>query len=133
LLIHFQKLELENVMKKLLSLIAMASLATTGAAYGHAHVQKSEPANNSTIAQLPKNVMLQFNEAVQLTVLTLQKGDAKAQDLGPLPRSAAKEVSVPMPAVDAGSYIIKWRAAGDDGHVMDGKVLFKVAPVAKPQ
>ncbi len=120
-------------MKKLLSVIALASLALTGVAFGHAHVQKSEPANNSSIVQPPKNVMLEFNEAVLLTALTLQKGDAQAQDLGPLPKAAAKQVSVPMPAVDAGSYIIKWRAAGDDGHVMSGKVLFKVAPAAKPQ
>lgn len=121
-------------MKPYLSLIALASFAVTSVAFGHAHVQKSEPANNSTVTQLPKNVVLGFNQAVQLTVLTIQKGDGKAQDLGPLPKMAAKQVSVPMPTVDAGAYIIKWRAAGDDGHVMSGKVLFTLAPAAsKPQ
>lgn len=114
-------------MKRYLSLIAMALLAVAGAAHGHTRVQKSEPANNSTITQLPKNVVLAFSAAVQLTALTLQKGDGKAQDLGPLPKAAVKEISVPMPAVGAGNYIIKWRAAGDDGHVMSGKVLFTVA------
>lgn len=122
-------------MKKLLSLIALTSLALTGVAYGHSSVQKSVPANNSTITELPKNLSLSFSAAVQLTALTLQKGDGKPQDLSPLPKVAAKEVSVPMPAIDAGSYIVKWRAAGEDGHVMSGKVLFKVAPAgaAKPQ
>lgn len=117
-------------MKRYLSLMVLASFVFAGVAYGHAHVQKSEPANNSTLSELPKNVMLEFNEAVLLTVLTLQKGDTKVQDLGPLPSAAANTVSVPMPVVNAGSYIIKWRAAGDDGHVVSGKVMFTVMPTA---
>lgn len=120
-------------MKKLLSLIAMSVLALTSAAYGHSTVQKSVPANNSTVTEVPKNLSLSFGSAVQLTALTLQKGDGQPQDLSPLPKAAVKEVSVPMPAIDAGSYIVKWRAAGEDGHVMSGKVLFKVAPATKPQ
>jgi methionine-rich copper-binding protein CopC len=120
-------------MKKLLSLIALTSLALTGAAYGHSSVKKSVPANNSTITEVPKNLSLSFSAEVQLTMLTLQKGDGKPQDLSPLPKGAAKDVSVPMPAIDAGNYIVKWRAAGEDGHVMSGKVLFKVDPAAKPQ
>ncbi|MGD9841507.1 MAG: copper resistance protein CopC [Steroidobacteraceae bacterium] len=119
-------------MKHHVLLIALASFTTAGVAYGHAHVQKSVPANNSTISQLPKNVVIEFNEAAQLTVLTLQKGDGKAQDLKPLPSAAAKSISVPMPTVDAGSYIINWRAAGDDGHVISGKVLFNVTSDKTP-
>ncbi len=114
-------------MKRYLSLIALLPLVFAGVAYGHARVQKSEPANNSTVTQLPKNIVLEFSVPVQLTALTLQKGDGKPQQLEPLPSAAAKEVSVAMPKVDAGNYIIKWRAAGDDGHVMSGKVLFTVA------
>lgn len=118
-------------MKNYVVSLLLSSLAVVGVAQGHAHVQKSEPANNSTVTQLPKNVVLEFNEAVQLTVLTLQKGDDKAQELKPLPSAAAKVITVSMPTVDAGSYIIKWRAAGDDGHVTAGKVLFNVAPAGK--
>ncbi len=120
-------------MKKLLSLIALTTLAMGGVAHGHSSVQKSVPANNSTITQLPKNLSLTFSAAVQLTALAVQKDDGQPQDLGPLPKVAAREVSVPMPVIDAGSYIVKWRAAGEDGHVMSGKVLFKVAPAVKPQ
>lgn len=112
-------------------LMTLTALMFASVAHGHAHVQKSEPANNSTLAQAPKNVVLEFNEAVQMTVLSLQKSDGPTQDLKPLPSAPAKIVTVPIPAVDAGSYIIKWRAAGDDGHVVNGKVLFTVAPAGK--
>jgi len=115
-------------MKSYLSLIAALSFAVAGVAHAHAHLEKSQPASNSTVSVLPKNVVLEFNEAVQVTALTLQMGDGAAQDLGPLPKTPAKEITVPMPTVAAGSYIIKWRALGDDNHVMSGKVLFKVGP-----
>lgn len=115
-------------MKRYWSLLVLASLAFVGVAYGHAHVQKSEPANNSTVSQGPKNFVLEFNEPVQVTVLTLNKGETKLQDLGPLPGTAAKAVSVPMPAVAAGSYFVNWRGVGGDGHAVSGKVMFTVAP-----
>lgn len=110
---------------------ATLTLMFTGLAHSHALVKKSEPANNSTITQVPGNITLEFNEPVQLSVLSLQKGDGPAQDLKPLPSKATAVVTIPMPKVEAGSYIIKWRAAGDDGHIMSGKVLFTVSSPVK--
>lgn len=112
-------------MAKYLSWILL-SCALLVVAHGHAHVHKSEPENNSVIATLPKNITLEFNEQVQVTALTLQKGDAPAQELGPLPTTAAKQVAVAMPPVATGNYIIKWRAVSGDSHIMSGKILFKV-------
>jgi len=113
-------------MKYCLSLLAILSFAAAGVAHAHAHLEKSQPARNSTVSVLPKNVVLEFNEAVQMTALTLQAGDEKARDLGPLPNAAGKVITVPMPALAAGRYIIKWRAVSDDNHVMSGEVLFTV-------
>jgi copper resistance protein C len=117
-----------NVLK---SLLVVTVFATSSAVLAHSSVQKSIPANNSTITVAPKDLSLSFTASVRLTALTMQKGDGKPRELGPLPKTAAKTVVVPMTLVDAGNYIVKWRAAGDDGHVMSGKVLFKFAPVAK--
>jgi len=120
-------------MKIRLSLMVLAALAFTGVAQAHAHLHKSNPADNSTITAAPKNLVLEFNEAVKLTALSLQKGAEKAQQLGPLPTTAAKEVTVAMPSVAPGSYLVKWRAMSDDNHIMAGKLSFKVAvsPAAK--
>lgn len=118
-------------MKKSFMLLAVLNFILIGMAYGHAHVEKSSPANNSTVSTNQQSITLQFNESVQITVLTLQKGDAPAQDLKPLPSKPTSVVTVPMPKIDEGSYIIKWRAAGDDGHIMSGKVLFNAANSAK--
>lgn len=114
-------------MKLPLAVVAFASFAVAGAAHAHAHLHKSDPANNSTITSVPKNLVLEFNEEVKVTALSLQKGDDKAQDLAPLPGAAAKEISVALPSIAPGSYIVKWRAMSDDNHIMSGKVLFTVA------
>ena len=114
-------------MKFHLSLMVLAAFAFTGVAHAHARLHKSDPADNSTITAVPKNLALEFNEAVKLTALSLQKGDEKAQQLGPLPTTAAKQITVAMPSVAPGSYIVKWRAMSDDNHIMAGKLLFTVA------
>jgi len=114
-------------MKLSVSFVALALFAMAGVVQAHAHLHKSTPENNATITTLPENLVLEFNEQVKLTALTIQQGDGKAQDLGPLPATAAKTVTVAMPKVGAGDYIVKWRAMSDDNHIMSGKVLFKLA------
>ena len=103
--------------------LSMISMAT----YGHAHLQKSQPENNHTVTESPKQVVLEFNEAVRLIVLTVQKDEGKPQSLAPLPTAVAKKISVAMPTLEAGRYLVKWRASGDDGHVVSGEVAFTVA------
>jgi methionine-rich copper-binding protein CopC len=44
-----------------------------------------------------------------------------------LPTAAQAEISIPAAPLTPGKYILSWRAVGDDGHVMPGKVSFTVA------
>jgi copper resistance protein C len=120
----------ESRMNALNTLLAIAAIAASGVASSHSSVYKSVPVNNSTVTVAPQDLSLTFTSAVRLTVLTLQRGDGKPQNLGPLPKLATKSLTVAMPVVAAGSYIVKWRAAGNDGHVMSGKIFFKIAPLA---
>ena len=116
----------QNSMKSYLSLVVLLLFAVVGVANAHARLDLSQPAANSTISVLPKNIMLKFNEAVQITALTMQMGEGMQQKIGPLPKTTAKEITLPMPNVKAGTYIIQWRAVGDDTHVVSGKVTFTV-------
>jgi copper resistance protein C len=113
-------------MKKYLPLVVIGALAFTGLAQAHAHLKKSEPAADSTLSAAPKNLVLEFSEGVQLTALALLKGETKVQDLGPLPKDAAKQVTLSLPALTAGSYTVSWRGISDDKHVSSGKLTFKV-------
>lgn len=111
-------------MKTFLSILAIMSIALTSVVQAHTHLKSSQPADNSTLSRLPTDVVLEFSEAVQVTSLTLQKNDEDARDLGPLPNAAATRVTVPMPTVAAGEYAVKWRAVGEDNHLVSGEFLF---------
>jgi methionine-rich copper-binding protein CopC len=112
--------------KRMALMLAVVSMTVSGAVLAHAHLKRSEPADQSVVAEAPKNLTIAFNEAVTVTALTIQKGDGKPQPLGPLAKEAAKQQSYALPALAPGSYIVKWRAMSDDKHLMSGKLTFKV-------
>jgi methionine-rich copper-binding protein CopC len=112
-------------------LMVLSLLGATTAAQAHAHLEASTPADKSRVAA-PAAVELKFNEDVKLTALTLQHGEEAAVPLKPLPGRAGATLSVPLPMLAAGDYVVAWRVAGDDGHVMSGKLAFTVDPAAKP-
>jgi methionine-rich copper-binding protein CopC len=112
-------------------LMLMALLGAAAVAHAHAHLVASVPADKSRIAA-PAAVELKFNEAVKLTALTVQHGKDAAKPLTPLPARASATLSVPLPKLDAGDYVVAWRVAGDDGHIMSGKLGFTVDPAAAP-
>jgi len=110
---------------KILSLLSGLVLVAIGAtANAHAHLQKSSPADNSVITTSPSNLVLNFSEAARLTALSIQKGEEPKQDLKPLPTTAARQVSIPLPPLTPGTYSVNWRVVSDDGHVMGGTLHF---------
>lgn len=113
---------------KILSLlcgIALITFAVTAEA--HAHLQKSSPADNSVITTSPSALVLNFSEAARLTALSIQKGNEPEQKLTPLPTTAAAQISVPLPQLTPGVYMISWHVLSDDGHVMSGALHFTLA------
>jgi copper transport protein len=117
---------MEKPMKSSLPVVAVALFAFAGLVHGHAKLEKSVPAANSTLAAPPKTVELEFSEAVQITALTVQGGSVKAQEIGPLPKSKSTRIALPMPHLPAGSYTVAWRALSADSHVMSGKIQFTI-------
>ncbi len=107
---------------------SVALLVLTGTVFGHAHLQKAAPADGSTITQAPPNIVLTFSEAARLTAAWIQKGDEPKQKLAPLPDKTAVEVTIPLPALTPGGYVVSWRALSADGHVMPGQIRFTISP-----
>jgi len=107
-------------------------LFATGAAWGHAHVRSSEPGDRTTLPASPTKLVVRFNEAVRVAVLTIQKDGAKPAPLKPLPKAAAADIEVPLPSLVPGAYTVQWRVAGDDGHVTGGTIRFAVAAPKAP-
>jgi methionine-rich copper-binding protein CopC len=116
---------------KIRAVIAASLLVVAVTAHAHTHLEGSTPADKSRVAA-PKAIELHFSAAARLTALSLQQGSAAAKSLAPLPAKATKDVSIALPALGAGDYVVTWRVAGDDGHVMSGKFGFTVDPAAAP-
>jgi len=118
-------------MKSLIPWIATAAFLVTGLVEAHAHLQSSSPANHATLSVAPETVRLEFQEPVQLTALSIKNGNGEARKIAPLPATASKTFAVPLPPIDAGTYVITWRAVSDDGHEMSATIQFSVRPAAK--
>jgi methionine-rich copper-binding protein CopC len=113
-----------KILSLLSSLVLMTFAVTAGA---HAHLVKSSPADGAVITTSPANLMLNLSEPARLTALSIQKGSEPKQDLKPLPTTAAQQISVPLPPLTPGTYLVSWRALSDDGHVMPGTLHFTLA------
>ena len=113
-------------MSRLALLTAAVLYLACTAAWSHAHLTASEPAEGTTV-KAPAQIVLSFSEAAQLTMLTLQRDGAQPQQL-PLPAAAGSRLAIATPPLPAGSYTLKWRALASDGHVSSGTVHFAVGP-----
>jgi len=106
-----------------------ASVLTAGQASAHAKLVASDPAANATVAA-PTAIRLTFNEklAPAFSTFELTTADGKT---APVKTSISQDrkviTGVPKGRLAAGAYKINWRAAAaDDGHRMDGVVVFTV-------
>jgi len=110
----------------LAGLLVLGSVGS-GAAFAHAHLKDSSPADGSRLAAAPAALVLHFSEAARLTALTLEKPDGASEKL-PRPPAAQLRINVPLPSLAPGAYVVHFRALTADGHVAPGEIRFTVAP-----
>jgi copper transport protein len=108
-------------------LSGLALFAVVTLAHAHAHLKMSTPADASVVSVSPPSIVLKFSEAARLTAAWIQKDDGPKQKLTPLPDKPAVEVSVALPALEPGIYVVSWRALSDDGHVVPGQIHFTLS------
>lgn len=108
-------------------------LPMTAAAHGR--LKGSAPAAGARLAQVPRELRLDFSEAPDLTFSTVRLAgpDDREVPLGTLGYAADSHRSLLIPiagAMTAGRYTLLWQIAGDDGHPVRGRVEFTIAPGA---
>jgi methionine-rich copper-binding protein CopC len=113
-------------MTKWLACIVLGGLLPL-AALGHAKLLSTIPATGEQLAAAPKQITLQFNEAVQLGVLKLSAGGRDIPIELDRGAAAASKVTVALPALAPAAYRVQWSALTvDDGHVVKGTFSFVV-------
>ena len=115
----------------------LAALAFSGTAQAHTKLVSSSPAANATVAK-PAKIVLTFNEKLvaKFASATLtMTGMPGMADHAPMKISGftsvmskdGKSMTLLMKrALVAGTYNLKWAAAGTDTHRMEGNFTFTV-------
>jgi methionine-rich copper-binding protein CopC len=101
-------------------------LWATGAA-AHSPLERTMPENETTVAEAPADVMLDFKGDIRLTRVTMTYADQDGVDLDLGEHSGfISDYAIPMPAMGSGNYVIDWRGLGADGHALNGSFSFSV-------
>jgi copper resistance protein C len=109
--------------------LAASILFAVPAAFAHAHPKLMNPMPDS-VGPAPKVISITFSEAIEAKFSSIQLTDESG-------KSADKEVSKPapgdpktltlvVPSLAPGSYIVHWVNVATDGHRMDGEYKFTV-------
>ena len=123
-------LQFSNQFNPGVRVIRLFSLALLGAGgvFFHTHLTASFPKADEVVRTAPAEISLTFSARpeVPLTKVTLLRADSTPVRLAPVKAgkdtmTVAARVAGPLPA---GSYIVTWRTASRDGHVVRGNYHF---------
>ncbi len=105
--------------------IALAAAATVSA---HMAYSKSLPANDATISESPNHLRVWFTQDPEPAVSQLSlEGPNGEVALGKTTVADEKSLVADISgALGPGSYTVRWRSAGNDGHVQRGDFAFNI-------
>lgn len=119
------------------ALFGLALTATAAAALVHTHLVKAEPGIDAKVKDSPKQIRLWFNERPDVALTSASLFTADTTLITEVKLAATDDtLSVGGPLAGGlapGKYIVRWRVAAEDGHVMRGRYAFYVDPLAPAQ
>ena len=104
-------------------------------AHAHAELKSSSPTAGSHLGIAPRELRLNFSESLELafTNVVLRDPTGTVVDLGPMQIASDSRravIAAVRGALVAGTYTVEWKVAGADGHPVQGKFDFTIAPGA---
>ena len=102
--------------------------ATAAAAAAHMAVRKTMPEVDAVLSESPRQVRIWFTQSPDPAVSRLRlEGANGAVTLGDTTVQDDRSLMAALPSkLDAGTYTVHWRTAGDDGHTQRGDFVFTV-------
>ena len=114
----------------------LAALTTTalvalpaGVASAHAALESSTPAANSVLEDAPTEVVLDFDEDIEVGLADVRVFDASGDVLQsgtPTAGADGTVLSVSLPQMGDGIYAVIWKVTSADGHAVEGAFSFQV-------
>lgn len=122
-----------HVTRALVLAVAMG-VGQTAPAFPHAALVRSTPSARATLSRVPARVELWFNERLEpaYSSLSVQNASGVPVDqrdvlVGPDDR---RRLSVGVPALSPGRYVVRYRVLSVDGHVVESTFAFTVKRAA---
>jgi len=110
--------------------LSLAWVAVPYPCAAHTLPVRSQPAAGAVLDEAPRAVWIRFDGHLEkaLCQLRVNGDDGKRVDLGPEKTRGGEPtvLRVALPPVAAGSYRVRWRAVGTDGHSTVGDYTFRV-------
>ena len=124
---------MKNRLRKALIITLLAITATLGgstASWAHVDIDSTFPADGSVQPTAPKSSTITFLGLVDPATVTetMRKADGTklADPVRTTPESPTSQVSFSLPSLSDGTYVIDYREASSDGHVVEGELSFSV-------
>ena len=122
-----------RVFRRALLPVLLVSLTVTSLAWAlHTVLVKATPAIDGTVKAAPADLTLWFNERPDLSLsnIRLRAPDGTMIELGGV-KAGTDSTALTVPVrgtMKPGKYMVLYRTAGDDGHVMRGSYSFTFQP-----
>ena len=111
------------------ALVVAAVLALAPVAMAHSMLVRATPAARATLKASPERVQLWFSERLEpaYSSVSVWRGDQRIDrgDAGVAPQDS-RLLTVALPALAPGSYVVRYRVLSVDGHVVEGNFPFTV-------
>ena len=127
------------MIRRLSAAVATAALllvlTPAGRVAAHAALDLSFPTANSVLESSPPSILLDFDEDIDRSLASIQLFDRTETEipLGPLTQVTDEStVQTAVPTLVDGTYVVVWRVASADGHVVDGAFSFQVGTASQP-
>ncbi|HTH61903.1 MAG TPA: copper resistance protein CopC [Paraburkholderia sp.] len=110
--------------------VAAIVFAASQLALAHAYPTHQTPGAGSNVATSPKNVAIDFDNALEPAfssiAVTDAQGNAVTSGKAVVDASNAKHMSVSVNPLKPGDYTVAWVAVAEDGHRTQGHYRFTV-------
>ena len=126
----------DGVMKKFLTLLAVAVLTihTSSPAQAHSKITSFSPRPNSVVLELPPKVTMKFSEAPltfkkkKVNLISVANPRKEVISIGET-KVVGKSLVVALSDLEAvpGRYLVTYRMASPDGHVVSGSYRFTLS------
>ena len=125
-------------MRRFLVFAAFAVLSLQSvAAWAHAKLVKSEPAQRAVLGHAPMQLRLWFNERLEraFSVATVldASGNSVTSTVAAVSNTDPKLLVLPLPRLAEGAYTVQFQVLSIDGHTVKSGFRFEIRGTARPK